>query len=72
MAVADVGRIAHPRAQLPEGTRINTGALTGRRRGIPSTNLLALPCMPPGARWETFGGVFVRTFIDRHRIAVGW
>jgi len=49
MAVADVGRIAHPRAQLPEGTRINTGALTGRRRGIPSTNLLALPCMPPAA-----------------------
>jgi hypothetical protein len=34
MAVADVGRIAHPRAQLPEGTRINTGTLTGRRRGF--------------------------------------
>jgi hypothetical protein len=28
--------------------------------------------MPPGARCEVFGGVFVATPIERHRIVCGW
>ena len=33
--------------------------------------MMPMPCMPPGARCDVFGGVLVSTVRPRHRIVSG-
>src|SRR5690348_11230387 len=34
--------------------------------------MMPMPCMPPGARCDVFGGVLVSTVSPRHRMVSGW
>ncbi len=34
--------------------------------------MIAMPCIPPGARCAPRGGVLVSTAMPRHRIDFGW